>query len=227
MQNETNQKLTVFTRRPMVQEEHKFSYAQDGQIQSLTALIGYLRGDFGSKGVEFFHTWFDFNTNRKTVPFRDEFDELVTMLREDLEVGPLLKSRTDLVRYCSRFPESLISEDLHHYGFRVDSEMYSYLIRVCPDKGDYNFYIYCYERKWLDYYFKKARNGIRFITSGYEEKFRIKDNEKIKITRADGETDTFICRYIDDYHVLVGRNTYHICEFAEMCEENKFTVEAV
>ena len=33
------------------------------------------------------------------------------------------------------------------------------------------------------------------------------------------------CRYIDDYHLEVGTNLYHICEFAELCERNGHTVE--
>lgn len=33
-----------------------------------------------------------------------------------------------------------------------------------------------------------------------------------------------ICRYIDDYHVEVGRNLYHICQFAELMERNGNTV---
>lgn len=33
------------------------------------------------------------------------------------------------------------------------------------------------------------------------------------------------CRYIDDYHLEVGTNLYHICEFAELCEKNGHTVE--
>jgi hypothetical protein len=33
------------------------------------------------------------------------------------------------------------------------------------------------------------------------------------------------CRYIDDYHVEIGDNLYHICEFAERMEQNGHTCE--
>ena len=35
------------------------------------------------------------------------------------------------------------------------------------------------------------------------------------------------CRYIDDYHVEIGDNLYHICEFAERMEQNGHTYEPV
>lgn len=35
------------------------------------------------------------------------------------------------------------------------------------------------------------------------------------------------CRYIDDYHVEIGDNLYHICELAERKEQNGHTYEPV
>jgi hypothetical protein len=44
--------------------------------------------------------------------------------------------------------------------------------------------------------------------------------DKIRITLDDGSYIDEVCRYVDDYHVEVGRNLYHICEFAERMEAN-------
>ena len=33
-----------------------------------------------------------------------------------------------------------------------------------------------------------------------------------------------VCRYIDDYHLLVDKNLFHICEFAEKIKENNYKV---
>lgn len=68
---------------------------------------------------------------------------------------------------------------------------------------------------------------IRFIDSNYNEKFRIVDGGKILITNSYGEKTEKICRYIDDYHLKVGTNLYHICEFAELCEKSGVIVEPV
>jgi hypothetical protein len=68
---------------------------------------------------------------------------------------------------------------------------------------------------------------IRFIDSGYKEQFRIPDGEQIKIRYSWGEEQLRTCRYIDDYHVEVGNNLYHICEFAELMERGGHTCEPV
>lgn len=63
-------------------------------------------------------------------------------------------------------------------------------------------------------------NAIRFINSSYDEIFRIPDGEKIKIIYSDGrEPVEKKCKNIDSYHLYVGNNVYHICEFAEMLEK--------
>jgi len=62
---------------------------------------------------------------------------------------------------------------------------------------------------------------IRFIDSDYRELFQIPDGASITITYPpdDGRgTLTCPCRYIDEAHVRVGNNDYHICEFAERME---------
>lgn len=59
---------------------------------------------------------------------------------------------------------------------------------------------------------------IRFIDPHYNERFTIPDGDQILIRYANGEKKAFVCRYIDDYHVLVGNNSYHICQFAEVME---------
>lgn len=106
-------------------------------------------------------------------------------------------------------------ESGRQYGFRADTDHYSYLLRLNPDKGDYNFYCYCYVRQWLDRHVSHAEAGIRFITPNYRELFRISDGDKIRMTLTSGETQDRVCRYIDETHLEVGGSLYHICEFAE------------
>ena len=98
-------------------------------------------------------------------------------------------------------------------------------MRFNPNRGEYNLYCYCYQKEWLNSHLKNAERGIRFIDPHYQEQFRIADGEKISIKLGDGKTMERTCRYIDDYHLEVGTNLYHICEFAELCERNGHTVE--
>lgn len=68
-------------------------------------------------------------------------------------------------------------------------------------------------------------NSIRFIDSGYNEKFRVNDGEKILIHTRNGTTLERECKYIDNYHTQIDSDVFHICEFAELCERNGHTVE--
>ena len=69
-----------------------------------------------------------------------------------------------------------------------------------------------------------AKNGIRFIDSGYNEKFRMPDGGRIRIEFVDGTSEEMTCRYIDDTHVEFSGgegpyNLQHICQFAEQLEK--------
>lgn len=126
-----------------------------------------------------------------------------------------------MAKVCYSTPESKMGTVQNYYGFRVDTEKFSYLMRVTPDKGEYNLYCYCYRRDWLDDHMKQAERGIRFIDSSYNELFRIPDGGRIRVTSPDGIERVFPCRYIDDYHLELGGGTdnlFHICEFAERME---------
>ena len=59
--------MTDFTLRPLTVPERKYTYAQSSQLQGQTGNIGYLRGDFGSSGDQFYTTWFDMDTIRDSI----------------------------------------------------------------------------------------------------------------------------------------------------------------
>ena len=209
--------MTFRTAEP---QERKYIYSQSQQISMQTGLIGHLRGDMDTDGNGFFTSWDDFRSDLKTQEFKDEFDEVINALRFDEKFGGVLKNRNSLSSYCYRHNESGFDVGYcTEYAFRADTEKYAYLFRLNPNKGDYNLYCYCYVRDWLDQHLTQAERGIRFITPDYKEIFRIPDGDQVRITRPDKEVVERACRYIDDYHVEVGKNLYHICEFAERMEQ--------
>lgn len=211
--------------RPLLAEEQKYTYAQSSQLTSQTGSIGYLRGDFDRDGTGFYSTWFDEVESRKTDVFKTELDEVINALRFDGQYGPVLAGRKEMRDYVRNHPDSAFEGNYTtEYGFRIDTANHAYLLRCNPLNGDYNFYCYCFESKWLDRHLQNARNSIRFITPDYKEKFRIPDGDKIRIIRSDGESQDFTCRFIDDYHLEVGSGLYHICQFAEIMERNGSSV---
>ena len=212
--------------RPMTRSERMYCYSQSGQICSQTGNTGYLRADMDTNGQGFFSTWNDFQKDLKTDEFKAEFDDVINQLRD----SGFLKNRTELGKHCFSHPEAMINDDRNEFGFRVDTQRYSYMIRLNPGKGEYNLYCYCSRRDWLDRHMKESERGIRFIDSRYNNLFRLEDGGKIRITWRDGEQETKTCRYIDSTHLEVGSgplNIYHICEFAERIEGGGAKVEPV
>ena len=59
---------------------------------------------------------------------------------------------------------------------------------------------------------------IRFIDSSYRTLFFIPDGGTIIVTRSDGGKVKRACTFLDEYHTRVGRETYHICQFAKLME---------
>lgn len=202
--------------RALTEKEDKYTFSNSMQISMQCGLIGHLRADMDSDGNGFFSSWEDYRKELKTDEFKDEFDKVINSLREE---GDILYNRKSLAKYCYSSPQAKMNNEQDYYGGRIDTEKYAYLCRLNPNKGEYNLYCYCYIKDWLDKHIRSAEKGIRFITSEYKEKFRISDGEKIRITFSDGEVKDRVCRYIDDSHVEVGDDLYHICEFAERMEQ--------
>jgi len=111
------------------------------------ARIGHLRGDFG-RGTEFWTTWWDRHEELKNQDFKDELDDLVNTLRKD---GPL-KDLSAMQKFCWDHPQARMSSeaDSRCYAFRVDTDRRRFYLRFLPSRGDYNFYIYCYQSDKLE-----------------------------------------------------------------------------
>ena len=215
-------KLEIISMTP---QERMYSYSQSSQIEAQTGCIGHLRGDFGA-GQEFFTSWFEHRGEYKTDEFKAEFDEVVNSLREK---NGLLFSRDSMIRYCRQRPEAeMVGNYCTEYGFKLKTVQHTYMLRCNPNYGDYNFYLYAYVGRFLEHHMEKAQQGIRFITPGYKEIFRIPDGDSIRIFTGGGETRDRICRFIDETHFEItsgySNTLYHICEFAERLEKTHGSV---
>lgn len=208
--------------RELTQPEQKYTYRQSHQLDAQTECIGYLRGDFGSTGKEFYSSWFDNMAYLKTPEFQAELDTVVNALRESPQYGGILADRSSLSSACHQSTTPKFGRD--ESGFRVNTKAHAYLLRLNSSPGNYNFYVYCYKRDYLDRNMRNAEYGIRFITPNYKEKFRIADGDSIRMTFPSGETQDKPCRFVDETHLEVGNNLYHICEFAERMQHGGIQV---
>ena len=150
--------------RPIKPEEIPFSYTQSQNDNIESGCIGFLRGDFDTSGKGFYTTWEDKVKFLKTDEFKREFDDVINSLR--FGYGELLKDRSSLSAYCHNNPDGVIKGNYtKEYGFRVDTDEHSYILRCNPTKGDYNFYVYAYDRET----FEKHLNEIGGKDMGTEE----------------------------------------------------------
>lgn len=150
--------------RPIKPEEIPFSYKQSQNDYVESGCIGFLRGDFDTSGKGFYTTWEDKVKFLKTDEFKREFDDVINSLR--FGYGELLKDRSSLSAYCHNNPDGVIEGNYtKEYGFRVDTDEHSYILRCNPTKGDYNFYVYAYDRET----FEKHLNEIGGKDMGTEE----------------------------------------------------------
>lgn len=163
--------LTITSMTPA---DRLYAYNQSSQLEGQTGCIGHLRGDFGA-GKEFYTSWFDHRREYKTDEFKAELDEVVNTLREK---NGLLCTRDSMTRFCYQNPEAEFEGNYcAEYGFKVQTPQHTYMLRCNPNYGDYNFYLYAYVSRFLEHHMEKAKQGIRFITPGYKELFRIPDGD--------------------------------------------------
>ena len=129
----------VYSLQEIGEDEELLSFSSSSQEQ---ACIGHLRGDFG-RGTEFWTAWWDHHEELKGQEFKDELDHLVNSLRES---GPL-KDLRSMERFCREHAQARMSPKAgtEYYGFRVDTPQRRYYLRFLPLRGNYNFYIYCYQ----------------------------------------------------------------------------------
>lgn len=203
--------------RVTTKEEEKYLYGQSDQLRGQTSYIGQLTCDFGEDGKSFHSAWSNSNERLRTKEFVEDYNRVFNTLRER---GNFLHNRKSAMEWAAQHPESILKTHKSKvYGFRMDTEKYSYLLRLPHPVTDSSIYCLCYVKESFNRHMAEARKGIRFITPSYKEMFHIADGDRVIITTATGEKNEHICRYIDECHVEIGNNLYHVCEFAELMKK--------
>lgn len=130
--------------RPASPDEAGLFYSQSEKDTEL-GTVGHLRVDFGSGGKEFWSTWWPHNGNIFNTPeFKAELQEFVDELRKN---GPL-KNLSAMYEYCCEHGDCRLGNGSgDSYGYVAESEHYRYCLRCTPIQGDYNAYLYIYDKR--------------------------------------------------------------------------------
>lgn len=107
-------------------KQHSMFYS-DCDPALRNACVGHLRMDFGSDS-EFWNTWWGNRDDLNNSAFKAELNDVVNELR-----------RTGLLK--NRLNES--------YGFSVETDDRLFLLRCRPERGNYDCYMYCYDKREL------------------------------------------------------------------------------
>lgn len=157
-----------FALRPASIEEAGLFYSQlDETEDAALGTVGHVRIDFGHGGKEFWHSWWPHNGDQfNTGEFKGELQALVDMLRTD---GPL-KDLATMRSYCNQNGGS-ITEDGRSFGYIAETERYRYCLRCTPAPGDYQGYLYCYDKRQQEMARRNALVGRVSFADGTRQDF--------------------------------------------------------
>lgn len=251
--------------RPTTSAEDLYASPQSPNITYSSGFIGCLKGEFEDNNL--FTLWSDAARHLKTDEFVGEMNSVLDVLK-----GKTLLNRKNMRSYCWSHSSAMMSGKEEQYGFRVDTDQYSYLFRlrvsahdreiktnmgtmpiedyrelVASQRGFDSYadmrrqgyrlpsernedlsdvYCYCYRKDMLDTHMRQAERGISFLDEHYEERFRLPDGGRIRVTFANDDVRDYTCRYIDDYHFDMGNGEpCHIHQFAERMAQFDCLVE--
>lgn len=136
-----NQKFHL---RPASPDEAGLFFSQNEKDTEL-GTVGHLRADFGHGGGEFWSTWWPHNEDVLNTPkFKEELQELVDELRKN---GPL-SNLSAMSTYCRDHSDGKLSNSSgESFGYVTESDHYRYCLRCTPAQGEYNAYLYIYDKR--------------------------------------------------------------------------------
>ena len=146
--------------RPASPMEAGLFYAMEPEQNELLGSIGHLRMDFDRRGDGFWTSWFDHCGDELNTPeFKAEIDEVVNELRRTV-----LKDRATMRSYCADFGGELGENyGIKQYGYIVETEHYRYCLRCKPHEGDYDGYLWCFDKRVQEMHQAQKEKDIQTI----------------------------------------------------------------
>jgi len=127
------------------EDEFTLFFRMEGEVAQRHGFIGYLWADYGPNGREFWATWFDSQPDIKSQAFRDEFDGIITYLR-DASLAPV--EGPDVFQFhCLQNMRFRVMDT--EVQFKIVTGGFSYYFRCRPQVVDYNLYCMAYDNRFL------------------------------------------------------------------------------
>ena len=98
----------------------------------------------------------------KTHDFSLECDNVINYLRFQSDT-PILQSRTKMSKVAHDLRAEGLASDNEVCGYRLTTNENVYYFRCCPRHGEYNVYVYCYNKEMLNIY-----KDLKFAEKNYD-----------------------------------------------------------
>lgn len=118
------QQTDTITMQVMKENEMRYCFMQNQQINMLTGRIGYMHSDFSSDGESINSTWFNEVERRNTPEFQDTLNSVINALQNDPQYRGVIRNVEDMKLLCSTRPNSRFPLYLQSngYGFRINTD---------------------------------------------------------------------------------------------------------
>ena len=165
-----------YTLEKIAQEEFEYTFAPRNEDKNNRGCICYIRGYFDNTVYERLQTSSmienrDNYIKYKTQDFSLECDNVINYFRFQSDT-PILKSRTKMSNIAYDTQAQRLKSDNEVCGYRLTTNENVYYFRCCPRRGDYNVYVYCYNREMLDRY-RDLQFAEKYCDSLNTDKFYI------------------------------------------------------
>lgn len=139
------------------EEEQIYCYTEKDPEQE-NACIGHLRADFGASGTEFWTSWFPHKFQIDAPEVRGVYSAELDNVVYGLRANGLLKDRDTMAKMMARWPSAIIKNAYSkQIALGIETQRQLYYLRCNPMKGDYNFYLYVYDKPHLMEVQRKAK----------------------------------------------------------------------
>lgn len=168
----------------IAQDEFEYTFAPKNEDKNNRGCVCYIRGYFDNSVFESLKmsSMIENRDNYKrfkTHDFSLECDNVINYLRFQSDT-PILQSRTKMSKVAHDLRAEGLASDNEVCGYRLTTNENVYYFRCCPRHGEYNVYVYCYNKEMLNIY-----KDLKFAEKNYDslntDKFYVGTNSIIQV----------------------------------------------
>lgn len=201
--------------RPTTSDERMYLYPQFREMLDGCGGIGYMVGEFDAYRPNFKPAWRELDGQMESPQFHKDLRFVVSALRKRTHYGRVLASRDEMMAYCKAHPDSkLPAPAIDQYGFRLDTGVYTYLLRCYIMDASYAFRIHAFRSVQFNEHLQNAGGGIVFAGNDDVELFRLKDGGEI-IVSGGGDEKYYRCRYVTRTRVAIEDDIFNLRAYVQ------------